>query len=104
MSLKSQSQEEAGLVCRANGVVLDADQAIFLCYHLEIYLLFSRGNKCNEKKRKSKEYLEFHPWESKKGKITLTEKGNQKENFTGVLRKNEQIIVLDSSISFRGQT
>lgn len=39
---------------------------------------------------------------NKKVKITLTEKGN--ENFTGVLGKNEQIIVLDSSISSRGQT
>ena len=40
LSLKSQSQEEAGLVCRADDVVLGGDQVI-LCYHLEIYLLFS---------------------------------------------------------------
>ena len=51
LSLKSQSQEEAGLVCRADDVVLGADQVIFLCYHLEIYLLFSQRNKCNEKNK-----------------------------------------------------
>ena len=51
LSLKSQSQEEEGLVCRAHDVVLGADQVIFLCYHLEIYLLFSRRNKCNEKNK-----------------------------------------------------
>ena len=36
---------------RADDVVLGADQVIFLCYHLEIYLLFSRRNKCNEKNK-----------------------------------------------------
>ena len=50
LSLKSQSQEEAGLVCRADDVVLGGDQVI-LCYHLEIYLLFSRRNKRNEKNK-----------------------------------------------------
>ena len=51
LSLKSQSQERAGLVRRVDDVVLGADQVIFLYYHLEIYLLFSRGNKCNEKNK-----------------------------------------------------
>ena len=50
LSLKSQSQEEAGLVCRADDVVLGGDQVI-LCYHLEIYLLFSQRNKRNEKNK-----------------------------------------------------
>ena len=49
LSLKCQSQERAGLVHRADDIVLGDDQVIFLCYHLEIYLLFSRRNKCNEK-------------------------------------------------------
>ena len=49
LSLKSQSQEEEGLVCRADDIVLGADQVIVLYYHLEIYFLFSQKNKCNEK-------------------------------------------------------
>ena len=47
---KKSKQEEAGLVCRADDVVLGGDQVI-LCYHLEIYLLFSRRNKRNEKNK-----------------------------------------------------
>ena len=49
LSLKCQSQERAGLVHRADDIVLGDDQVIFLCYHLEIYLLFSQGNKHNER-------------------------------------------------------
>ena len=51
LSLKSPSQERVGLVGRVNDVVFGADQVIFLFYHLERYLLFSRRNKCNEKNK-----------------------------------------------------